>query len=493
MRFINDLAERPDRAVLVLCATQATVWSLAPILSHSSPPLDVVEMYAWGREWVVATHKHPALPGLVLDPWRWLTGGLIWTAYLVSQLFVVATFLAVYVLGRDLLGSRRALAGTLFLTGIYYFSWRTPQMNNNLSQLPLWAGLCLSLWRATRTGRWGWWVALGVFGGLTLWAKYSAGVLLVVALVWLVVDRQAQRCFLTPGPWIALAVFGAVVAPQIGYLLETDFLPIRYAQERVWETRAGGTLSFLGAQIGMHFVFFLMAAFAGFFGRGASKRDPTEAPARRFLTLMGIGPLVVVMLLAVVTGMRLKDGWGAPMFNLSGLLLVAWLPGRFDGVRLRRLLKWAAALLLVVPVVYVAILRADPWVRDEPKRVAWPQREIAAELIGAFEKATGRPPRIVAGNVWEAGLVALDDRDISVFIDGAEWASPWISPEEIARHGVLAVWRADTPPAPDLEHLVGDRPVHEADFVWSPRESAPRVRIRYAIIPPAPRDVRGPR
>jgi len=235
----------------------------------------------------------------------------------------------------------------------------------------------------------------------------------------------------------------------------------------------------------MHFVFFLMAASAGFFRRGALKRDPAEAPARLFLTMLGIGPPVVVMLLAVVTGMRLKDGWGAPMFNLSGLLLVAWLPGRFDDVSLRRLMKWAAVLLLVVPVIYMAILRVDPWVRDGPKRVAWPQREIAAELIGAFEEETGRPPRIVAGNVWEAGLVALDDRDISLFIDGTPWMSPWIHPEEIARHGVLAVWRADTPPAPDLDRLVGDRPVHEADFVWSPRESAPPVRLRYAIVPPA--------
>ena len=32
----------------------------------------------------------------------------------------------------------------------------------------------------------------------------------------------------------------------------------------------------------------------------------------------------------VVTGMGLRSMWGMPMFNLSGLLLLALLPGRFD-------------------------------------------------------------------------------------------------------------------------------------------------------------------
>ena len=94
----------------------------------------------WGREWVIATYKHPALPSWVLEATRILTGAVGWPAYLVSQLFVAATFLFVYLLGCDLMGRQRAAAGTLLLTGIVYYSWPTPEFNHNVAQTPFWAG-----------------------------------------------------------------------------------------------------------------------------------------------------------------------------------------------------------------------------------------------------------------------------------------------------------------------------------------------------------------
>jgi len=137
----------------ILCAMQALVWTLVPALTHSAPPLDVVEMLVWGREGVVATYKHPNLPGLLLEAVRRLAFDALWPAYAVAQACVVASFIAVYLLGRDLLGSSRALAGTLLLTGIFYYSWPTPEMNHNLMQMPLWAWTCLALWRSVQGGR----------------------------------------------------------------------------------------------------------------------------------------------------------------------------------------------------------------------------------------------------------------------------------------------------------------------------------------------------
>src|SRR5512134_3481898 len=106
-----SLTERPERGLVALIAAQIIFWTLAPALSHTAPPLDVVEMYAWGREWVVATFKHPNLPGLVLEPLRALFGGPGWTAYIVSQVFIAITFWTVFALGRDMMDAPRALAG----------------------------------------------------------------------------------------------------------------------------------------------------------------------------------------------------------------------------------------------------------------------------------------------------------------------------------------------------------------------------------------------
>ena len=105
--------------------------------------------------------------------------------------------------------------------------------------------------------------------------------------------------------------------------------------------------------------------------------------------------------------MGLKDMWGMPMLNLSGLLLLALLPGRFGGRRLARIAAMATVPVALVSATYAAsvLLRAER--SDKPSRVLWLQDEIASRLLRAYESETGAMPRIVAGPVWEAGLAAL--------------------------------------------------------------------------------------
>ena len=274
MTLPEKILARPAHAIAVLCVAQALVWTLAPALTHSAPPLDVVEMLVWGREGVVATFKHPNLPGLLLEGVRRLSFGALWPAYALAQACVVASFVAVYLLGRDLLGPGRAVAGTLLLTGVFYYSWPTPEMNHNLVQMPLWAWACLALWRSVQGGRIAWWLLLGVFAGLSLWAKYSSGLVLAAAGLWMLADAQARAQLVRIGPWAALAVFALVAAPQAAFLVGTDFLPLDYALARAGSGRAGGPLSFLLTQIADHAVFLLMALTAGLFGKGGVPVEP---------------------------------------------------------------------------------------------------------------------------------------------------------------------------------------------------------------------------
>jgi 4-amino-4-deoxy-L-arabinose transferase-like glycosyltransferase len=248
-------------------------------------------MYVWGREWVVATFKHPNLPGLVLEPTRLITGAVGWPAFLVSQLFIAITFWAVFALGRELMDSRRALAGTLLLTGIYFFSWPTPEFNHNVAQMPLWALIMLMLWRAGTRGHWLSWLLLGVFAGLSLWAKYSSGVLLAIAAAWILWDADARKKILTPGPWLALLAFVLVAAPQALWLIEHDFSPFAYAARRASGGAWYAPLEFLLTLALDHLPMLLLLLFAGFFGKAAADAPPRpDERALRFLLLMGLGP-----------------------------------------------------------------------------------------------------------------------------------------------------------------------------------------------------------
>lgn len=146
-------AVKPSTLVVLMAACQVVAWTLAPTLTHRSPPLDVVESYMWGREWVLATYKHPAMPSWVLEASRLATGVVGWPAYLAGQLFVAATFMFVYLLGRDLLGPPRAAAGVLLMCGIAFYAWPTTEFNHNVAEMPFWAAVSWAMWRAVESQR----------------------------------------------------------------------------------------------------------------------------------------------------------------------------------------------------------------------------------------------------------------------------------------------------------------------------------------------------
>ena len=64
---LSPLAVTPGALVTAAAALEVVVWTITPSIINSAPPLDVVEGYMWGREWVLATYKHPAMPSWVLE------------------------------------------------------------------------------------------------------------------------------------------------------------------------------------------------------------------------------------------------------------------------------------------------------------------------------------------------------------------------------------------------------------------------------------------
>ena len=475
----------PERGLTLLIAAQVAFWTLAPALSLTAPPLDVVEMYVWGREGVVATFKHPNLPGLMLEGLRRLTGQVGWPAYLLSQACVGATFWAVFALGRELMDSRRALASVVALTGVYFFFWVTPEFNHNVLQMPFWALTMLSLWRATTRNHWLAWLALGLFGALGIWAKYSFAMMLIVAAAWMVWDSKARARLAAPGPWLALAVFAAVIIPQILWLTDSHFLPFEYAARRATGGGPLNALEFAATEALNHLPMAIMLLSAGFFGKAAIEPQVRpEQRALRFLLLMGLGPLALFFL-AGVFGMGLRASWGAPLFSLSGLLAIALLSDRVNADGLRRLAIGAGVMIVLGSALYFAHLRYGAHFTDRPLKGNWPQTEISRVLEAAWTSQTNAPLEIVAGDIWTAGLVGLRSRDPpSVLIDGDFSISPWVSRERARREGMLLVWRGEAAPAA-VQALGGDLPAQTAEFTFPAFPNAPPLVLHYAIVPPS--------
>jgi 4-amino-4-deoxy-L-arabinose transferase-like glycosyltransferase len=232
MTRICDRLLEPHNLIALLILGQLTFWTAAPVLSHISPPRDVVEIYLWGREWVIATHKHPGLATWVLEASHAITGSYGWPSYVVSKIFIAITYVFVFVLGCHLMGAERAAAGTLLLTGVAYNAWWTTEFKHNIAEAPFWVGLPWLVWRAVEQRSSFWWLLAGAFAGVGTYARLSVGLVLVVLGVWILVDARARHSLLKPGPWLALVLFIAICAPLGWWLVAQDYALLAYAYDR---------------------------------------------------------------------------------------------------------------------------------------------------------------------------------------------------------------------------------------------------------------------
>ena len=482
------ILDRPAKGLFLLCLMQVAFWSALPAMTSRAPTLDAVEMLAWGEHWQLGYYKHPPLPAWIAEAARMVSGEPILGPMVASQLLVALTFVFVFLLGRRLLGARDAILGTFLCTGVYYFSWPTPELNHNVVQMPVWAA-CFWLFAVIRDNprRMLPWLGLGLAAGIGVYAKYAVVVLYAVLGVWILVEARLRRALATPGPWAGAALAVLIALPHLVWLVQTDFMPIAYAEAR--SARAADSVwrpaGFLLAQIADHAPMLILLALAVLLPqlrrRGPeAPHAPASARAIRFLAIATLAPALITAAGAFLTGAGLKDMWGAPMFTTSGLFAVALLSRHLGDGTAKRVLAGCAVLLIVLPVAFAAQVPVALAIGKVPPRNGAPMPAIAGSVTAAWRAATKRPLRYVGGNTWLAGLVAAGSADRPAMVADRDLAySPWVTPEDIARDGLLIVsFAKDAPPAqPGME----PRSIGNVEIPWG----GPRpLVIRYAIYPP---------
>lgn len=478
-----------SRTLLLLCSFQVLIWGLIAPLFHTSLPLDVAELVAFSGEGVIANYKHPNLPGLLYELAVWLTGSFD-SVYLLSQLSIVASYIAIYLLAKAFVGKRKALAAVFLTSAIFYYHWPTPEFNHNILQVPLWAWATYLVWSAVNSNRLFSWIGLGVVAGAMVWTKYSSGILLLWIFVWMVVSSEGRERFRSIGPYLTGAIFILAAIPQIQYLISSEFLPLEYAARRA---DAGGVVDsakFLFSQLANHLFFILLLTLSGLLGAGMWVSKSLRSPNKtQFLLVVVVMPLVMVALLPLLSGKGLKSMWGTPMFNFSALLMLYFAGNRLSELRAKRLTTAALGLMPLIGLLYVSqhIWRAD--FSDKPLRTLWPQAQMANFFEQEYQLQTGSPVRLIAGSDWLSGtLASAMTEKPRVSIDGDPLKSPWISTEVAHEMGALIIWQG-TPVvslvdfAANLNADLGNS--QQAEFIWHPDKADKPIVIQYISVPPA--------
>ncbi len=497
------------RRLALLCVFHLAAWTLIPLLFHPNVSLDVAETVSWGHQWPWGTPKHPPLIAWIQEAARVISGpnpaGAGWAIYLSGQLVIVAAFWGVWRLARRLVPPEEAFLAVLALAGTYACTVVTLEFNHAMLLLPFVALAGWSAWEALTDGRWRWWLLLGGTLGLGMLSKYEMAFPAVCLAGFMLFDPPSRRWLKRPHPYVALALSLLLFAPHFAWLRDHHFVTLAYARGRMTDTPGLGghllsPLKFLRDQL--LFILPVLVLLMPWLGwprwRAAA---PDQRWNRRFILTLTLGPLGLLLLLALLTGNELRGSWGIPLLLFVPLSLLACFQRRNAPPAARQTL--ALGITLIGINVAIAVLQPPlaPRLTHKPLRVQFPGQALAARVQEIWrQRVPGRALPMIAGERWMADNVAYyaADRPAVLCDQGGgnldvvhldEANCPWTSIAALNRDGGMLVWNATREgrelPAALREACPGALKIQVLELRWQTSADVPAVAAGVAIVPPA--------
>lgn len=481
----------------VLCLAHLVLWGGAFGLSFDTPRLDGAEQLAWSYALEGGYWKHPPFPTWVMHALVTVFGPSAAITYIAAQACVAMALFIAFLLGCEWMGPRRSLAALVLTSLVYFYNAGAEAFNHDLALLPLIAGSMWLSFRAMRTQSIALWTAAGVVAGLALLTKYIAVLPLAALALAVALDTRARTRRNALGAAAAAVAAMLVFAPHLAWLVRHDWQPLRYASA-LSQALAGNRFAGIAAFTGAIAVRIVPAVVAGALALRHVPRaeDDTNAGNRRFLWIVGAGPLVLTLLYGLATGTVLPQRWAVPALLLSGwLALDAW-HGAIDDARWRKLLAIAVAGHLLLCIAATVVGPQVALARHAPGRTNFPAAAMAQAAHATWREHSAQPLRFVIANSWLGGnLIAQRHEALAILPEADPNRAPWIPRDAAQRCGALVLLeqtaRADRDPQVDAD-LLAFMAQAQARGEWSlpwpggGKDAPERARIAWGIIAPQP-------
>jgi hypothetical protein len=285
--------------------------------------------------------------------------------------------------------------------------------------------------------------------GLALMSKYYALILVATCFIAALQHPSRRKYFAAASPYVSTLVAAAICAPHVWWLMTNRAPPLHYLaaiSDRGWHYALSHAAQTVSGVLGMNLGVVLIVGFVTWIAR----RDETAAfgcnprvPILGVLATLALAPLA----LTVVSGVALRTIVTPEMtigtFALVPLLAIE-IAGTQDIDRLYRIsTRLAAAVTLGALALSPAVALARTWASSSAMSVA-PFQEVAAEVTKLWHDRTSQPLDYVAGSPWYDNAIAFYSPDrphAFVLFDYSR--NLWVTPEALARHGLLSVCVSD--------------------------------------------------
>jgi len=390
-----------NNLLIIFLCSHLIIWTLVPYITNDNLPLDVIEAIVWSDGWPLGWAKHPPLSSWFPGIFFRIFGNQDWSYYLLSQLFVVASFIVVWKFSQDFFKNKfLSFVSVLILEGIYFYNFTSPEFNVNVCQLPFWALTVYYAWKSYKEKAISNWILLGIFAALGFLSKYLFIYLLIgikIFFIYIIIkEKKYYFKYLIPG-----LVFIIILTPHIIWLIENNFITIVYALNRtaaessVLADHLLNPLIFLGKQIGILIPFFIL------FYLTISKFKPKinlKDKKLLFLLVVNIAPLILIFLTSMIMGAKIRTMWMTPFYLFIGVLLIYLFQNKINLNKLKYFLTLFFILFIFSPIAYsyVSITQND-------KRTDYPGKKIAKQVQEKWEANFKNKIGVVGGDHWHGG------------------------------------------------------------------------------------------
>jgi 4-amino-4-deoxy-L-arabinose transferase-like glycosyltransferase len=280
---------------------------------------DEAQYWFWAQHPALGYYSKPPLVAWLIALTTGLFGESEFAIRLSAPLLHAGTAILAYAIGARLYDGRVGLWSALAYASLPGASVSAFIISTDAPLVLCWAAALYAFIRAREDDRAGWWVAVGIAGGLGLLAKYAMAYWLFSALGYVLLVRAERRHL---RPLLAAAALALLVySPNFWWNWQNGFVSYFHVRDNAGMSEPlfhpDAFVEFFGSQ----FAVFGPLFFGGLLVLAASPRTLAEPRAR---LLASFALPVLAMMLAVSFLSRAQPNWAAPAFVSATVLVVAW-------------------------------------------------------------------------------------------------------------------------------------------------------------------------
>jgi 4-amino-4-deoxy-L-arabinose transferase-like glycosyltransferase len=356
----------PPAVVLLIAAMTCMRVVYASLLDLRT---DEAYYWTWSREHVLCFLDHPPMIAWFIRFGTTIFGDTNFGVRFAGLLAMLATQLLLADIVRRVTHDLRAIVlAVLMPEAALYYGLLMAKVSPDTALIPFAVAMVWALVRLAESGDARWWLAAGVFAGLSLLSKFTAIMLLPAVLAFMLVPDWRRRWLLSPYPWIAALIALVLFSPVLIWNAQHDWASFKFQFVRATATREISLRTvgdFIGLQFGLvGFVLLpvVWSALALTAWRGYRRREPIAI----LLSTSVIVPFLYFFWKSLT--LRVGDTWPMFMWPIGFAAVavnIAMLPreGR-PAWMIKSTISWAKAAIatgIVMVVLVFLYYIASPW------------------------------------------------------------------------------------------------------------------------------------